>query len=170
MNERKTENIIRNHFGNYLDQVLIEEQSSDNYKISKLLAGASKAGQGKGKPEFIIQFKDEPDLLIVIECKPDVTKHESKDRHQYKDYAVDGVLLYSSFLSKEFDVIAIAVSGSSQDNLRMSHFLQLKGENKAVEKFGNSLLPPKDYLDGYRKVQKNLGKTMTNCSFFKSPQ
>ena len=41
--------------------------------------------------------------------------HESKNRNQYKDYSVDGVLLYSSYLVKEFDVLAIA-SGQDEEN------------------------------------------------------
>jgi type I restriction-modification system DNA methylase subunit len=150
-NERKTEDIVRDHFKKYIESVVIEEQSSDTPKIKKLLSTASKGGLGRGSPEFIIQYKQNPDLLIIIECKADVTKHESKDRTQYKDYAVDGALLYSSYLTKEYDVLAIAVSGESEREIRVSHFLQLKGEKKAVEKFSNKLLSPDDYLQGYLK-------------------
>ena len=89
--------------------------------------------------------------MIIVECKADVAKHESKDRLQYKDYAVDGVLLYSSYLTKEYDVLSIAVSGESEREIRVSHFLQLKGEKKAVEKFSSKLLSPGDYLEGYLK-------------------
>ena len=44
---------------------------------------------------------------MVIECKADTKYHESqgKNKDQYKDYAVDGALLYGSYLSKEFNVI-----------------------------------------------------------------
>ena len=90
-------------------------------------------------------------MLIIVECKADVAKHESKDHLQYKDYAVDGALLYSSYLAKEYDVLSIAVSGESEREIRVSHFLQLKGEKKAVEKFSNKLLSPDDYLQGYLK-------------------
>ena len=150
-NERKTEDIVRDHFKKYLESIVIEEQSSDTPKIKKLLSTASKSGLGRGSPEFIIQYKQNPDLLIIVECKADVTKHESKNRLVYKDFAVDGVLLYSSYLTKEYDVLAIAVSGESEREIRVSHFLQLKGEKKAVEKFSNKLLSPDDYLQGYLK-------------------
>jgi len=150
-NERKTEDIVRDHFKKYSEMIVIEEQSSDNPKIKKLLSTASKGGTGRGSPEFIIQYKGNPDLLIIIECKADVTKHESKDYTQYKDHAVDGALLYSSYLTKEFDVLSIAVSGESEQEVRISHFLQLKGEKKAVTKFSNKLLSPADYLQGYLK-------------------
>ena len=53
-NERKTESIVRNHFDKFKDQLIIEEQSSDNPKIGKLLKTASKSGNGGGFPEFII--------------------------------------------------------------------------------------------------------------------
>ncbi len=150
-NERKTEIIVRNHFNKFLSSIEIEEQKSDNAKIDKLLKSASKKGSGRGYPEFLITYKTNPDLLIVIECKADVTKHESKTKDKYSDYAVDGVLLYSSYLSKSFDVLAIAVSGETKSNLKISHFLHLKGERKATEIFDDKLLSAEDYLNGYLK-------------------
>ena len=150
-NERKTEIIVRNHFNQFLDKIEIEEQKSDNAKIDKLLKTASKKGSGKGYPEFLITYNTNSNLLIVIECKAEVTKHESKTKDKYSDYAVDGVLLYSSYLSKDFDVLAIAVSGESKRNLKVSHFLHLKGERKATEIFGDKLLSANDYLNGYLK-------------------
>lgn len=150
-NERKTEIIVRNHFNKFLSDIEVEEQKSDNAKIDKLLKTASKKGNGRGYPEFIITYKTNSNLLIVIECKADVTKHESKTKDKYSDYAVDGVLLYSSYLSKDFDVLAIAVSGETKRNLKVSHFLHLKGERKGTEIFGDKLLSANDYLNGYLK-------------------
>lgn len=150
-NERKTENIVRSHFEQYKDSVEIEEQSSENPKIDKLLKSASKRGGGKGYPEFIISYKNNPDLLVVVECKANVVKHESKERDKYNEFAVDGALLYASYLSKEFDILAIAVSGEEKNHLKVSHFLQLKNEKKAVTIFGDKLLPAGDYLNGYLK-------------------
>jgi type I restriction enzyme M protein len=60
-------------------------------------------------------------------------------------------LLYASFLAKEFDVLAIAVSGETKQQLKVSHFLHLKGERKPTDIFGNKLLSAQDYLDGYLK-------------------
>ncbi|MBI4825346.1 MAG: N-6 DNA methylase [Nitrospirae bacterium] len=151
MNERKTESIVRSHFGKFKDIIHFEEQASDNAKINKLLKSASKKGSGKGRPEFLISFFGNSELLIVIECKADNTKHESPTKDKFSEFAVDGVLLYSSYLSKDFDVLAIAVSGQTKQQLKVSHFLQLKGERKAVAIFGNKLLSANDYLDGYLK-------------------
>ncbi|MBI5229960.1 MAG: N-6 DNA methylase [Candidatus Magasanikbacteria bacterium] len=150
-NERKTEIITRDHFSKFLDSIDIEEQRSDNPKIDKLLKSASKKGGGKGYPEFIISYKTNPDLLIVIECKADVTKHESKDRDKYADFSVDGTLLYASYLSKSFDVLAIAVSGETKQSLKVSHFLHLRDEKKATQIFGDKFLSVDDYLNGYLK-------------------
>jgi len=150
-NERKTEIIVRNHFNQFLSEIDIEEQKSDNVKIDKLLKTASKKGNGQGYPEFIITYKTNPNLIIVIECKADITKHESKNRDKYAEFSVDGALLYASYLSKDFDVIAIAVSGESKNNIKISHFLHLKGERKATEIFGDKLLSANDYLNGYLK-------------------
>lgn len=150
-NERKTEDFVRDHFKKYGADIILEEQSSDYPKIRKILSTASKGGKGKGSPEFIIRLNQNPDLIIVVECKASSSKHESKDRTKFKEYAVDGALLYSSYLSKDYDVLSIAVSGETLRELKISHFLQLKGEPKAIEKFSNKLLPPSDYLDGYLK-------------------
>jgi type I restriction-modification system DNA methylase subunit len=150
-NERKTEQIVRTHFETGNDIIKIEEQSSDIPKIDKLLKTASKKGEGKGRPEFIITFNKNNDFLVVVECKADTTKHESINKDKYSEYAVDGALLYASFLSKEYDVLAIAVSGEAQQELKVSHFLHLKGERKAVPMFGDKLLPAQDYLNGYLK-------------------
>jgi type I restriction-modification system DNA methylase subunit len=156
MNERKTETLVRDHFSPFLDKIILEEQRSDNSKIDKLLKTASKKGTGQGYPEFFITYKTNPDLLIVIECKADTAKHESKDHAQYAEYAVDGVLLYASYLSKEYDVLAIAVSGETGKHLKISHFLHLKGEKKAVAIFDDKFLTPDEYLNSYLKSPEKL--------------
>jgi hypothetical protein len=150
-NEAKTESIVRKYFEKFSNQIFIEEKSSDNPKIDKLLKNASKKGFGKGYPEFIISFKNNPNFLIVVECKANINKHESKNRDCYSDFAVDGSLLYASYLSKEFDILAIAVSGESIQNLKISHFLHLKNQKKASVFLGNEFLPPENYLKEYLK-------------------
>lgn len=80
MNERKTESIVRTHFELFNNMLHIEEQSLDIPKINKLLQTASKKESAYGRPEFIITFKNNQDLLILIECKASISKHESKNR------------------------------------------------------------------------------------------
>lgn len=153
MNERITEDIIRdilkeNKKG--FSKIIIYEQKPDNPRIEKLLKNASKQGSGAGRPEFIVAFNEINDLLIVIECKADVKKHESKNRDKYSEYAVDGVLLYSSYLSKEFNVMAIAVSGQKKSELKVSTFLQLKNNNPK-DSMINKILKFEDYIELYKK-------------------
>lgn len=150
-NERKTERIVSQHLdSDTYKKVLVEQQKSDIPKINKLLKNASKKGERHGCPEFIITFHEVKNFIIVIECKADITKHQSKTLDKYGSHAVDGVLLYSSFLSKEYDVLAIAVSGETKKELKVSHFLQLKGEDTATEILPtNKLLPYENYLKAY---------------------
>jgi type I restriction enzyme M protein len=136
-NERKTEALVRKRLerlGYYRDNnLIVEEQKSDNPRIAKLLKNASKKEGGQGYPEFIISSKETSDFLIVIECKANLYKHVSPNRDKYSEYAVDGVLLYASFLSKEFDVLAIAVSGEMETALQITHHLFLHGANTEVD-------------------------------------
>jgi type I restriction enzyme M protein len=166
-NERKTEKIVRDmlsNLGYYKKDFKVYEQSCDNPKIDKLLKNASKKGVGRGYPEFILQSDRYSDLIIVIECKADVKKHESKTKDKYSDYAVDGVLLYASFLSKEYDVIAIAVSGESKSELRISQFLNLKGEKNSFPFLKTSILSFDDYFNAYindeRKFKQDYEKLL----------
>ena len=127
-NERTTEDIVRRHLQKHATGgQIVEEQSSDDPKIKKALAKASKSdGGGEGKPEFIVRLKDDPDFLVVFECKRDPAKHVSPKRDKPDAFAVDGVLLYSSHLSKNFDVIGVAISGTSETAIRVSTFRQLR--------------------------------------------
>lgn len=149
--ERKTENIVRKHFTHFENECLIEEQKSENPKIDKLLKNASKKGGGAGYPEFIISPLKNPDFIIVVECKANTAKHQSSTLDKYDEYAVDGALLYASFLSKEYDVLAIGASGQNLKELKVSHYLYLKREKKPVLIFGNELLSIESYLSGYLK-------------------
>lgn len=150
-NERNTEILVRNHFSKFTSDIIIDEQQSSHPIINKLLKNASKSGTGRGYPEFIIQYKQHSDFIIIVECKSDIKKHESENLDKYAEYAVDGVLLYAANLSKNFDVLAIAVSGENLSELNVSHYLLLKGEKSPNKIFGNKLLPSIDYLSGYLK-------------------
>ena len=138
MNERKTEDIVegrlrKNGYYQPGSGITVEKQKSDSPRIQKMLDTASKKGPGVGMPEFLIRASAFPNFIIVIECKADPRKHESATRDKYGTHAVDGVLLYASHLAKDFDVLAIAVSGEDEKSLRISHFLHLQGTDKAVD-------------------------------------
>lgn len=131
-NERKTEDFVRVHLKKHAAPgQLLEEQISDDPRIRRALAKASKTGDGMGKPEFLLRLKDDPDFLLVIECKADATRHASKDLDKPAAYAVDGLLVYSAHLSKDFDVVSVAVSGTDPRSLRVSTFRQLRATPRA---------------------------------------
>jgi methylase of polypeptide subunit release factors len=156
-NERITENLVRDLLkdSKYFDAdngIVIEEQKSQIKRVQSLLKTASKAKTGKtGYPEFIISWDSDPNFLIVVECKADEKKHQSKSLDKAKDFAVDGVLHYARHLSKEFSVLALAASGTTKDSLKISNFLIPCGtiEHKAlINEAGNivdTILPFDDY-------------------------
>lgn len=167
-NERKTETLVREALrahGYFADNTItVDEQRSDIPRIKKLLKLASKAGPAGGSPEFIISSSTHPDLLVVIECKASPSRHESPTHDKYADYAVDGALLYASYLSKDYDVIAIGVSGQTKAELRVSHYLFLKGTSGQGVVFGKTLLSFDDYYSGYsadpRKFRQDYDKLL----------
>lgn len=163
-NERITESLVRDMLerqGYFKEKgnITVEEQKSSNSEVNKLLKNASKSGGGKGYPEFILQFKDDTDFLIVIECKATTSQHESPYRNNPKDYAVDGVLHYAKFLSKKYDILAIAVSGQNEKELRLTHFLHRKefSEPQELKKLKREKILP--YSD-YQNLRKEQTKTL----------
>lgn len=154
-NEAKTSAIFRELLrgANYYDDtdIIIEEQKSDNAKIDKLLKNASKRGNKNGYPDFILYSKKYPELIIVVEAKANNNKHISETMDIYADYAVDGALLYASFLAKEFDVLAIGISGDEKDKLRINHYLHLKEEKTAYPIFDNKILTIDEYFEGIQQ-------------------
>ena len=149
LNKRITEDIINRKFQPYHGYgFIVEKQESANPRINKLLQYVSKSGGGKGYPYFIIQSETDTDFLMVVECKASVKKHKSLTLDNFADYAVDGALLYSSYLAKEFDVIALGVSGQKVDSLLADSFLQLKTYQKPIP-FINTLLELPDYQAKY---------------------
>ncbi len=145
------------------DNCIVEGETSEYIKIAKLLRNASKKGTQKGRPDYIISsFNNYPDLLIICECKADVNYHESSKHDKYADYAVDGVLLYSSFLSKEYDVINIAISGESENNYKVSTFLQLKGEIQARNLNIDHICKFDDYLKLYSKDEHKFNQDLNS--------
>ena len=154
MNERDTEQIVRRHLDAHQSdsrsgKVHYWEQIPKNNRIKKLLAKASKSGIGAGHPEFIVAFDACPDFLIVIECKASPTRHQSAAIDCPADYAVDGALHYASYLTADFNVLAVGVSGTDTTNLNVGHFFCFRGDHDPEVAFGNELLPLTDYLSAY---------------------
>lgn len=134
-NERVTEDLVDRRlrelgFHDDEDAIVVEKQQSTVQAIRTALRRASKTGKGGvGYPEFIITAPATPDMVVVVECKGEVSKHQSKELDRPVDYAVDGVLHYARYLSPDYTVIAIAVSGEPKAN-KWSFFLMPKGETQ----------------------------------------
>lgn len=158
MNERKTEEMVRqllkeNGYKKPGSDLLVEEQASEIEIVRKLLLKASKTGGGgRGAPEFIVSSPSTPDFLIVIECKAETRSHQSKNGDNPVSFALDGALHYSKYLSSEFNVIAIAVSGQNKSELKISTYLQVKGDpipKPLLNEFNSeiaSIIPWSDFM------------------------
>ncbi|RUX20519.1 methyltransferase [Mesorhizobium sp. M2A.F.Ca.ET.037.01.1.1] len=134
-NERVTEDAVRDHFKNdpLFSVIKLDEQKASVAKAKRCLATASKKMTGKGgSPEFIITFPSLPDDIIVVECKADSKFHQSDAGDNPSAFAVDGARHYSAFLSKEYNVVSIAVSGDP-GKLKISSFYQKMGQPEITE-------------------------------------
>lgn len=158
-NERITENLVRDQLralGYYSadSDIRIEEQKSETEAIKRLLRTAGKSGKGgHGAPEFVISAASTPDFLVLIECKANVRDHESATYDDPVGCAVDGALHYAKFLSKEFNVIAVAVSGQTRPQLKVSTFIHTRGAASSKELVSKNcsvisqIIPWNDYIE-----------------------
>lgn len=113
------------------------------------LSDYSLGGKGKAKPEYIITFNNDPSKIIVVECKSSIKKHCSQKLDKPSSFAVDGVLYYAKFLKQEYDVIAIAVSGTTEDNRKVDTFYWQKGQEEysVLKKARDIILEPQNYIE-----------------------
>ena len=122
----------------------------DSYKgtpydwLSGVFATASKkqTRKSKGTPDFTV-VKTDSNVIVVIECKGSPEKHSSLDNveefavhgfgtpEETEGYAVNGALWYASFLSDNYDVIAIGVSGQMYATAKVTSFVWPKGSSIA---------------------------------------
>ena len=150
-NERITEDFVRDWFKRdpLFSAIKLDEQKASVGRAKQCLAIASKSLTGKsGAPEFIITFPALPDDLIVVECKADAKFHKSADGKNPATHAVDGALHYSSFLSKEYNVISIAVSGDPKKP-KISSFYQKKGHTEVISE-DQELLSVYSYITRFK--------------------
>ena len=116
-------------------------------------------GNGKAKPEYIITMNEYVNTIIVVECKNTVKKHKSADLSYPRDFAVDGSLYYAKFLKDEFDVIAVAISGTTTANIKVDAFHWLRGQTThfPIKKAKDIILEPQNYVKLVKgeKLQKD---------------
>lgn len=175
-NERKTENVVRTElrrcgFYDPASDIQVEEQKSNIEAVRRLMKSASKSGGGGGgAPEFIVSAPSAADFLVIVECKADTKDHTSSmvadlllgqpladdddaKAKRTQRFAIDGALHYAKSLSREFNVIAIGVSGETKRSALMSTYLWPKGSSRPKElraKDGaalNGFIPWPDYIE-----------------------
>lgn len=142
----------------------------DSYKdydlnIVNMFKSASKSlsGGSDGRPDFTVTA-DNQNIIIVIECKDNVNNHQAYDnldqyksgigsKEEIKKYAINGALHYAQYVNEDNDVIAIAVSGTKESNMRITSFVLPKGgglsDIELIEDgdYSNTIM----YVDDYKK-------------------
>lgn len=122
--------------------------------------------KNKGTPDFIVT-KDKSNIIVVIECKAKTSDHSKySNLDDYKvngfgtsddtaKYAIDGALWYASFLSDKYDVIAIAVSGQTLMENRITSFVWPKnGDVSDIELLADGLL--QNEMQSINKYEKDI--------------
>ena len=72
-------------------------------------------------------------------------------------------MLYSEYLAKEFDVIALAASGQNKSELKVSNFLQLKSK-KVMNEPDKKILDFEEYVTIYQKNPEKEKKDLSDLS------
>lgn len=156
--EEITKNLLNNSGYNEENGFIIEYQISEKKEIADLLSKSSKNGKrNNGRPEFIVRRKDlnyDNGILIVIECKRDINKHSSKDDNKpfsAKTYAVDGAIHYGEFLRKKYNVLAIGISGTDPNKLKITNYYMPKNSAEII-KFSN------DSIIRYKELSEKINR------------
>ncbi|MDR1688222.1 MAG: SAM-dependent methyltransferase [Clostridiales bacterium] len=132
------------------EKILTLLKKAGGKPAQRALDDFSTGGNGKAKPEFIITFNDDVHTIIVVECKNSVKKHRSTNLDCPNGFAVDGVLYYAKFLKDNFNVIAVAVSGTKTTEIKVDAFYWGKGQTvydaDLLKKAKDIILEPKNYV------------------------
>ncbi|MDB0440323.1 SAM-dependent methyltransferase [Clostridioides difficile] len=133
------------------DKGSIDKHIVRNPNIKKLLAKASKKlnSTSAGYPDINSPLPPKNDFILVGECKADIRFHQSPNLDKPVEYAVDGVIHYSEFLAKEYNVVALAVSGMNEDELKISTYFLPKGCTKEsiVDLNISTILSSEEYIN-----------------------
>jgi type I restriction enzyme M protein len=182
VNERLTENIVRDHFRlTSGPDVVVTEQDPDSLRLRRALNHASKSGgSGRGRPEFIVTERGSDAFVVIVECKANTRHHQSPRLNagapstlaDVSNYAVDGVLNYMKHISKITDVVGVAVSGIAPGDLKISTFRQMKGSvapeslRDRSESEVKRLLPFHEYLWLFYHDPTVLGRSIDRIMEF----
>ncbi|TFF34142.1 N-6 DNA methylase [Mucilaginibacter psychrotolerans] len=180
-NEAKTDLDLYNYIKEskkYSEKWLIKKTS--NSYVQECLDVSSKSGKGfRGEPD-LIYLNEKKRLLILVENKPTIKNHISKNENSPKSYAVDGIKHYlSHFFGEKIDtlnptirkyfedwsIVGIAFSGDINDeyNHLISTFILANEQIKKIET--NEILDEEDYLAFFENIDlENISKNISKSS------
>jgi len=147
------------------------KKTTKNKVISEILKQSSKKNNGeRGEPDFLY-INEQKKLLILIENKDSIKDHSSEKKNRPMNFAVDGIIHYLSFftkqsLNKKSDIIktyfdnwkfvGLAVSGNISDeyNHLISTFIikQDKDKSSINDLDNNNILDEKEYLALFENI------------------
>lgn len=137
--ESITENIFRNFYGakTFIEKSAISE--SYGFKTKKNIKKKANEDdfENKGYPDF---FLDNDDFLIIVEAKDVIKKHKQ---------AEEETKYYMSNTCNDYNSIGIAISGQNEEELKVSTFLQIKGQKKAIDLNVRKLLSMEELTNLY---------------------
>jgi len=187
--KRKNESKVDIDLFNYLSNTKKyfnswETKKTSNSYVQNVLDTSSKGGTGfRGEPD-LIYINENKKILILVENKDSIGDHESKNRNKPKDFAVDGVIHYTSFFLEEnldkinsslkkhfknWSIIGIAFSGDINDeyNHLVTTFIISDNEIKDIET--KEILDEEDYLAFFENIDiesisKNISKSSSEIN------
>lgn len=134
--------------GYYEDaRTIIEENTTSDEGIRRLLSVIPPELSQKRYPDFILRLRDRRDLLIVLETR------EGRGAAQMNPNE-DGTMLYSAALAQEYDVLTVVVRETESGLYKIEHFFQRCKDRFYRRVFGNKMLTLTEYLDGLNRAQK----------------
>jgi hypothetical protein len=155
-------------------------KKTSNTFVQECLDVSSKSGRGfRGEPD-LLYLNENKKLLILIENKPSIKAHRSKEGNNPKAYAVDGIKHYISHFTDEklsklkptvkkyfenWSIVGIAFSGDINDeyNHLISTFILTNDEIKNIET--SEILDEEDYLAFFENIDlESISKNITKSS------
>ena len=128
----KNQDVYENSIILYKEDSYKKGKNRNQYLENCFSMASKRLTNQEGTPDYVI-LDEERKIIIVIECKEDVNKHQTHDNMEmYKTdlgsakevetYCINGSLHYATYVNGQYDVISIAASGITEDNFRFTCF------------------------------------------------
>lgn len=135
--------------------IVVDRQTCRVEEVNALFAHASKNESGRpGYPDFIITNNTYPGIVIIAECKADNSEHKK---------AEEEAIYYAGFLKGKYDVVIVAVSGTTETEFKVSTAIIRKDGTVVTAKtegYNNSTVLTLDEYDKWIGYTKRAEKAM----------